>query len=167
MLFSWFVTKMLVYSAAFVNNSSFRHEDPQAQYTHAVYAAKAALQWVGGAVGCFCRQAGGEAVPLPAPVHKRAAGGSLSSGPWNKCLACGYGADIHSFIQLCTYPSFYPSSNIHLFLHQILHVFTHIEAISNYLSIIFSNIFSIFVTRGIDKLSTIIAYSQIFDRRMT
>ena len=47
-----------------------------------------------GAVGCFCRQAGGEAVPLPAPVHNRAAGGSLSSGPWNKCLACGWGFDI-------------------------------------------------------------------------
>lgn len=47
-----------------------------------------------GAVGCFCRQAGGEAVPLPAPVHNCAAGGSLSGGPWNKCLACGWGFDI-------------------------------------------------------------------------
>ena len=32
-------------------------------------------QWVGGAVDFFVRQAGGEAVPLPAPVHIRAAGG--------------------------------------------------------------------------------------------
>lgn len=85
---------MLVYSASFVNDSSFRHENPQAQYVHVVYAAKAALQWVGGAVDFF-RPTGGRRSRTPAgacpqPRRRR----SPASGPWNKCLACGRGLDI-------------------------------------------------------------------------
>ena len=133
-----------------------------------------------GRCGRLFRPTGGrgEAVPLPAPVHNCAAGGSLSSGPWNKCLACGYYVDIHLFLKLCTYPSFYPSSDIHAFLHLILHVFIHIEAISNFLPIFLSNIFSIFVmkcivkdstvfvVKVIAKLSTVAANSHIFDRKI-
>ena len=178
MLFSWFVTKMLVYSAAFVNDSSFSSRGSASAIYSRRLCRESRFTMSGRCGRLFVRQAGGEAIPLPAPVHNRAAGGSLSSGPWNKCLACGSDLNIHLFLQLYTYPSFYPFSDIHLFLHLILHVFIHIEAISNFLPIFLSNIFSIFVMKGIvkdstvfvvkviAKLSTITAYSQILDRKI-
>jgi len=98
---------------------------------------------VGGAVGCFCRQAGGEAVPLPAPVHIRAAGGSLSSGPWNKCLACGYGLDIPQFLR-----------------RNILGFF-HTKTIAFNLPSFISIMFSIFVTKGIAEDSNIFVLKTI------
>ena len=146
---------MLVYSAAFVNDSSFSSRGSASAVYSRRLCRESRFTMSGRCGRLFVRQAGGEAISLPAPVHNRAAGGSLSSGPWNKCLACGYDVDIHLFIQLCRYPSFYPSSDIHLFHHLILHVFIHIEAISNFLPIFLSNILSIFVTMG---------NSQRFDR---
>ena len=94
---------------------------------------------MGVAVDFFVRQAGGEAVPLPAPVHNRAAGGSLSSGPWNKCLACGYDFDIY------------------LFIHHILYFVT--KGIAKDLTVL--------VLKAIAKLLTAMAYSQLFDRIIT
>ena len=53
----------------------FGYEDSQAQYTHAVYAAKAALRRVKRCGRLFRPTGGMRSRLLPAPVYIRAAGG--------------------------------------------------------------------------------------------